>query len=60
MPMPPFQSRSTGARRIARITSLGASASSSIPSAARAASDSGIHLAVRGQTPPPSEIFARS
>ena len=60
VPMPPFHSRSTGARRMSRIRSLGASESSSIPSARCAASDSGIHLAVRGHTPPPSEIFARS
>ena len=60
VPMPPFQSRSTGARRIARIRSVGASDSSSIPSALCVASDSGIRLAARGQTPPPSEIFARS
>ena len=33
VPIPPFQSRSTGARRIARMTSVGASASSSMPSA---------------------------
>ena len=60
VPMPPFHSRSTGARRIARMTSVGASDSSSIPSAARACSDSRIDLAARGYTPPPSEIFSRS
>ncbi len=46
--MPPFQSRSTGARRSALITSLGASASSSIASASRASGESGIDLALRG------------
>ena len=45
VPMPPFHSRSTGARRIARITSVGASASSSTPSAARTCGDSGMLFA---------------
>ena len=60
VPMPPFHSRSTGARRIARITSVGGSDSSLMPSASRACGDSGIDFAVRGKTPPPSEIIARS
>ena len=58
--MPPFQSRSTGARRSARISSFGASASSSIASASRASGESGIDLALRGKTPPPGEISSRS
>ena len=60
VPIPPFHSTSTGARRIARITSVGASASSSTPSAARICGDSGMLFADRGQTPPPSEIASRS
>ena len=47
VPMPPFQSRSTGARSSAWISSFGLSDSSSMPSASRASSDSGIDLAVR-------------
>ena len=58
--MPPFQSRSTGAFRIAWQRSLGDSFSASVPSARRASSDSGTHLALRGHTPPPVEIRARS
>ena len=60
VPMPPFQSRSTGARSIARISSFGVSDSSSTPSAARASGESGIDFAVRGNTPPPGEISAGS
>ena len=60
VPMPPFHSRSTGARRIARMTSVGGSASSDTPSASRACGDSRIDFAVRGYTPPPSESFSRS
>ena len=54
--MPPFHSRSAGARRIAR-TSVGGSrfpGSTSRTSAARA--DTGIAFMVRGKTPPPSLI----
>ena len=58
--MPPFQSRSTGARSSARIRSLGASASSRTSSAARSSGDSGIDLAERENTPPPFEISSRS
>jgi hypothetical protein len=56
VPMPPFHSRSTGARSSARISSVGFSRSASMPSARRAGSDSGIDLALRGHTPPPSEM----
>ncbi len=60
--MPPFHSRSTGACRIALSNSAGASAVvvSDRPSAARACEDTGMDLAVRGQTPPPAEIFVVS
>ena len=54
--MPPFHSRSTGARRIAWISSLGVSRSASTSSASRTCGDSAIDFAVRGKTPPPSEI----
>ena len=62
VPMPPFHSRSTGAFRIAEISSSGDSAScpSPMPSAARACAVSGIALTSRGQTPPPGEISAGS
>ena len=58
--MPPFQSRSTGAWRIARIRSTGGSAALSIPSTAWAWGEIGIDFAVRGHTPPPCEITDRS
>ena len=45
--MPPFQSRSTGARRIARTSSSGSSASASIPRAARTSGESGTDFSVR-------------
>ena len=56
--MPPFQSRSTGAWRIAFISSAGviAATDSSMPSTARTASLSEIDFSERGKTPPPSEI----
>ena len=60
MPMPPFHSRSTGARRIAWMTSVGGSRSASVPSAARASGDRAIDLAARGNTPPPAEILSLS
>ena len=60
VPMPPFQSRSTGARSSARISSFGVSDSSSTPSAARTSGESAIDFAVRGKTPPPGEISAGS
>ena len=56
VPMPPFQSRSTGARRSARISALGVSRSASTPITARTSGEIGIDLAVRGKTPPPAEI----
>ena len=58
--MPPFQSRSTGARSTARISSFGDSSSASTPSAARISGVSAIDFAVRGKTPPPFEISVRS
>ena len=58
--MPPFQSRSTGALSMALISSLGVSASAWTSRARRTCTDSGIDLAERGQTPPPSEILAVS
>jgi hypothetical protein len=59
--MPPLNSRSTGARRIERISSTGVSAStpSARPRAARIGSDTGIDFAVRGHTPPPALIRER-
>ena len=56
--MPPFQSRSTGACRIAFISSAGVIAGmpSSMPSEVRIASLSGIDFSARGKMPPPSEI----
>ncbi len=60
--MPPFQSRSTGALRMALIRSFGVSADtpSRMPSAARICGETGTDLAVRGQTPPPAEISLAS
>jgi len=48
--MPPFHSRSTGAFRIAFMSSFGLSAvtPASMPSAARVSADTGIDLALRG------------
>ena len=60
VPMPPFHSRSTGARRIAWMTSVGVARSASVPSAARASGDSAIDFALRGNTPPPAEISSLS
>ena len=62
VPMPPFHSRSAGARRIARINSGGFNrvTSSSIPNAARISAPTGTDFAVRGHTPPPALIAARS
>ena len=54
--MPPNQSRSTGALRIALIRLAGSSALASMPSASRASALSGIDFSVRGKTPPPFEI----
>ena len=60
VPMPPFQSRSTGARRIAWQTSAGVSATASprAPRAPRAVSS--IDFALRENTPPPGESSAGS
>ena len=60
--MPPFQSRSTGASRIAFISSAGVSAVTSAPSPStlRACAETGIDFAERGHTPPPSEISEES
>ncbi len=58
--MPPFQSRSTGARSTALISSVGVSRSAAMPSAARISGVSSIDLAVRANTPPPAEIRAGS
>ena len=59
--MPPLNSRSTGASRIARISSTGVRVStpSSSPRAARIGPETGIDFAVRGQTPPPALIRER-
>ena len=56
--MPPFQSRSTGACRIAFISSAGVIevTSAGRPSARRTGSPIGIDFSDRGKTPPPSEI----
>ena len=56
--MPPFHSRSTGALRMAFISSIGVicSASPSMPSAAFTSGDSGMDFALRGKMPPPAEI----
>ncbi len=64
VPIPPFQSRSTGARRIALTTSSGvrgaARSTSPTPSTRRAASDRSTDFAARGYTPPPGESTAGS
>jgi hypothetical protein len=60
VPIPPFQRRSTGAARIARMTSLGVNASASTPRRSRTCGESGIDLALRGKTPPPAEIVPAS
>ncbi|SKZ66671.1 Uncharacterised protein [Mycobacteroides abscessus subsp. abscessus] len=62
VPMPPFHSRSTGASRIACISSGGDNASTptSSPSAVRICSLIGIDLVSLDQTPPPSLISAVS
>jgi hypothetical protein len=60
--MPPFHSRSTGAPRMARISSGGLSCSTPAgsPSAARISGPIGTAFAVRSHTPPPALITARS
>ena len=62
VPMPPFHSRSTGALRIALISSAGLSAAiaGSMPSTALACADNGIDFALRGYTPPPLLISLAS
>ena len=60
VPMPPFQSRSTGARRISRMSSTGESSCASIANASLISSEIGIDLAVRGYTPPPAEMTSAS
>ena len=55
VPMPPFQSKSTGRRRIARMISFGVAAAVSMPSSARASPGSVIDLALRSNTPPPRD-----
>ena len=55
VPMPPFHSRSTGALRMARISSAGVIlvAVDSMPSAAFTCGVTGTDFALRGKTPPP-------
>ena len=54
--MPPKNSRSTGALRIAFITSCGVALALAKPIAACACGDSVISLSARENTPPPWEI----
>ena len=54
--MPPNQSRSTGAARIAVSRVAGSVSSASRPSRARISGDSGIDFWLRGKMPPPFEI----
>ena len=55
--MPPFQSRSTGASRIAWISSAGVIVSWPLmPSASAISGVTGIDFRCRGNTPPPAEI----
>lgn len=58
VPIPPFHSRSTGAVTMARIISVGVRdvTCSPRPSLARTGEVTGIALALRGYTPPPSLI----
>ena len=60
--MPPLNSRSAGASRIARISSTGDSVatSSARPRASRICGETGTDFAVRGHTPPPALISAGS
>ena len=55
VPMPPFHSRSTGARRMVDISSVGVHDSRSVPNRRRTASESSMVFSVRGYTPPPGE-----
>ena len=54
--MPPKNSRSTGAFRIAFITSAGVALALARPSSACVSFDSAIAFDERGNTPPPLEI----
>ena len=58
--MPPNQSRSAGALRIAEIKLAGSISSTAMSSASRISGVSGIDFWVRGKTPPPFEIKALS
>ena len=60
VPIPPFQSRSTGARSRREISSFGVrcATSSGMPKRARTSGVIAIAFAVRGYTPPPGEISA--
>ena len=58
--MPPNQTRSTGAFRIAEMSAVGSISSSVMPSAAFTSGVRRIVLALRGKTPPPAEISALS
>ena len=60
VPMPPFQSRSTGARKMTETSSLGVRGPSGAPNTARARALSSIDFSVRGYTPPPGEISEAS
>ena len=62
VPMPPFHSRSTGAFRMALISSLGVMdfTPSAMPSAARTSGVMSMDLALRGWMPPPLEISLAS
>jgi len=60
VPMPPFHSRSTGARNTADTSWVGVNGPAPTPSTARARSLSSIDLAVRGYTPPPAEMRVTS
>ena len=59
VPMPPFHNRSTGALRIALMSSVGDSDSTSapIPSTSRISGVIATALRLRANTPPPLEIF---
>ena len=58
--MPPKNNRSTGAFRIAFITSCGVALALARPIAACASFDSAISFSERGNTPPPLEISVLS
>ena len=62
VPMPPFHSRSTGASRIAWISSAGVIVEVPLgrPSAATISGVMSIDFSERGNTPPPAEMSERS